>query len=362
MGTAAPDGRTALPLTSCEELHEEYGLGSERRRSRRPDDPDWGSPGSPRASPASEGFFEAQEGGRAFPARTVGPEASHTSFRAALELIALVAAPTALVTALAYYFGVMLTAARAEYFGIDNSVLHFTTRDYLLRSVDALFVPLGALFVAALAGLAIHALAQRYLRDRRAIRPVRWTSRATGALGFIVFVICVYAVFRDLPFGTYYLLPSIGLGIGLIVVAYAVYIEREAGASEGPSGASSRRPLPLPFLVLVGCIAVLSVFWAASDYASALGRGRAEDLAANLDDRPGVVVYSEQQLGIGGPGVTEQRVGGTTAYRFRYEGLRLLIESDKRFFLLPRKWTPEEGAVIVLPESPSTRLEFRPGS
>jgi hypothetical protein len=338
-------------------------LGIERRHPRSRDDPGLGSTGPRAKPPTTERLSEAPGDDRAFESRLPEPSRPRTSFRAAVELIALIAAPTALLTALAYYFGVRLSAARAEYFGIDNSVLHFTTRDYVLRSVDALFVPLGALFVAAILGLAVHSLASRHLDDERVVGPLRWTSRAAGTIGFIVFAICVYAVFRELPFHTYYLLPSLGLGIGLIVLAYAVYIEREVRANPHKSAdASTRRPLSVPFIVLVALVGVLSMFWATSDYAAALGRGRAKNLADNLDTRPGVVVYSERQLGIAGPGVIEQRVNGAAAYRFRYKGLRLLIESDRRFFLLPQGWTRSNGTVIVLPDTPSTRLEFSPGS
>lgn len=339
-------------------------MGSEPIRPRSRDESALGFHGSARDEPGSaERSVETgrDSGTVSFGARD--SSAPRTSFRAAVELIALVVAPTALLTALAYYFGVRLSAARAEYFGIDNSVLHFTTRDYVLRSVDALFVPLGALFVAALLALAVHAFVSHNLEDQRVSGPLRWTIRAAGCAGFVVFAICVYAVFRELPFHTYYLLPSLGLGIGLIVLAYAVYVEREVHAVTSRRAEASRhRPLSLPFIVVVGLVGVLSMFWATSDYAAALGRGRAKALAANLDARPSVVVYTERQLGIAGPGVVEKRADDAAAYRFRYSGLRLLIESDGRFFLIPNNWTRSKGAVIVLPDTPSVRLEFRRGS
>jgi hypothetical protein len=72
-----------------------------------------------------------------------GSSRERANFRGVLEAIGLVVAPTTLLTAVALYFGVKLTASRADYFGIDQSTLGFSTRDYLLRSTDAVFVPVG---------------------------------------------------------------------------------------------------------------------------------------------------------------------------------------------------------------------------
>ena len=106
------------------------------------------APGSPEREPSPPPAVPS-------PARepAAGPAASDGALpnpRRALELIGLVVAPTTLVTALAFYFGWVLTNSRASYFGIDASALGYSTQDYLLRSADALFVPLGSVFVLAL--------------------------------------------------------------------------------------------------------------------------------------------------------------------------------------------------------------------
>ena len=54
-----------------------------------------------------------------------------------------------LITALAYYFGYRREQAFADFFGIDPSALGFTTNDYVLRSVDALFVPVTVVLLVA---------------------------------------------------------------------------------------------------------------------------------------------------------------------------------------------------------------------
>jgi hypothetical protein len=46
------------------------------------------------------------------------------------------------------------------------------------------------------------------------------------------------------------------------------------------------------------------------------------------------------------------------SYRFRYDGLTLVLQSDDQFVLLPRDWTKDDGVAVVLPRSDSVRIEF----
>lgn len=48
------------------------------------------------------------------------------------------------------------------------------------------------------------------------------------------------------------------------------------------------------------------------------------------------------------------------AYRFRYEGLKLIPQSGNQYLFLPASWAPTNGAAIVLPRSETLRLEFSP--
>src|SRR5690348_12442394 len=78
--------------------------------------------------------------------RVVNSATEHTNpvaIRNILENLSLFVAPPTLVVALAFWFGWRLTNTRSEYFGIDSSTLGFSTSDYLLRSADAIFVPIA---------------------------------------------------------------------------------------------------------------------------------------------------------------------------------------------------------------------------
>ena len=288
------------------------------------------------------------EGRAEEPAEAQPDKAGRATLHGARELIGLAAGSATFLTALAFYFGWTLTNARASYFGIDPSTLGFTTTDYVLRSADAMFVPLGAIIFTALAGVAIHSVVRIRLRDRLSRTALTRAAWVCGAVGLVLLGLGIAAVFRPLPFPTHYLFAPLSPALGAGLLAYAVYLVH------GPLS-----PAPI---VLVGALVILSAFWAASEYADALGRGRAERLAASLDTRPSVVVYARERLQLDLEGVTETALDRRdSAYAFRYEGLRLLVLGGDKYFLLTEDWSPEEGVAVVLPDTDDLRVEFRSG-
>jgi hypothetical protein len=295
--------------------------------------------------------------------------------RSIIELVALVVAPTTLLVALAFYFGWRLTQSRAAYFGIDYSTLGFSTEDYLLRSTDALFVPLMAILLVGLVALVANTFVKGCVESRRRLGLIRRAVLVSAIVGAVLVMVGVYRAFRSLPFEVHYLVAPVSLGLGIALLAYSAHVhdelvssdeERSTGnASSGDvSTAAPRRRLGLgPLGIVLVCLTlVLSAFWATSEYAAALGRGRAERLAAALSGLPGVIVYSKQEIGLSGPGVVEQALDMSgSAFKYRYTGLRLLVHSGDKYFLLPAGWTRFAGTAIVLPESSELRFEFRVG-
>jgi hypothetical protein len=275
----------------------------------------------------------------------------------------LVVAPTTLVTALAFYFGWVMTNARALYFGIDSSALGFSTQDYLLRSADALFVPLGTALVLALGIAWLHAHVLRQLADRGRRTRLRIAARTAAVTGGALFAVGIVSVFKPLSFSPHYLFPPAAPGIGIALLAYGLYL---IGRVEGPERRGVARVADgrtrATTTVLVGLLIVLSLFWTAATYARALGRGRSAQLATTLSTRPHVTVFAPKRLNIQADGVGEQRLTRDhLAYRYRYSGLRLLIRSGGKYFLLPDGWTRSNGTAIVLADSPEYRFEFGAG-
>jgi hypothetical protein len=280
--------------------------------------------------------------------------------RGAFEFVALLVAPTTLVTALAFYFGWVLTNSRASYFGLDASALGFSTQDYLLRSADALFVPLGTVLVLTLGVVSLHTYAIRQLADRNRRLRLRLAARSTAFVGSVLLALGIFSVFEPLSISPYYLFPPASPGIGIALLAYGLHLlDRIEAVERSRIGSAIDAHSRTMILALIALLMVLSSFWTASTYAQALGRGRAARLAATLSARPHVTVFSPTRLDIEAPSVIERRLTGRDlAYRYRYSGLRLLIRSGGKYFLLPDKWTHADGAAIVLLDSPNYRFEF----
>jgi hypothetical protein len=311
--------------------------------------PDDGRRGAPAAAPASAGTIID-------PIPVAEPPAALV--RDARKLVALlgaVVAPATLVTALAYYFGWRRERAFAGYFGIDSSVLGFSNSDYVLRSVDALFVPFAVVLLVVFAVLCLHVL----VADRVARFDVAPLAAAAG-LGAIAIGIAL-AVGHPIAASHGYL-QALGPGVGAILVAYSV--NRWRPRAGGAAGAA-----------YVGiAIALVSAFWATAEYADTRGRSEAERLARNLGVDPQVSVFSRSNLNIdtgegsaaanGCPALklTKARRG---AYPYRYDGFVLLLRSNGKLFLTPEPafdvWDAKFDPIFVLPDDGSIRIQLKRG-
>ena len=274
-----------------------------------------------------------------------------------------VVAPTTLFTALLYYFGWVYTNARALYFGLDPSALGFSTQDYLLRSIEPVFFPLSVLLIVALVLLAAHralwSWAGKAGKQARPRAPAVVT--VLTAAGLLVFVVGASGWVGRPLLGTHFLVTRLGLGLGPAIVFYAMRFRRRFVARpDSVTQPDDDRTTSAAF-ALVMLLLTIGLFGAVDDWAEAIGRERARQAAANLAARPGVVVFSRERLQIGGPGIEVKELAGEeSAYRFRYHGLRLLVRSDGKYFLLPDGWTRTSGRALILPDSKELRYEFHP--
>ncbi|MFG2500706.1 hypothetical protein ACGFSB_21125 [Streptomyces sp. NPDC048441] len=311
-------------------------------------------------------------------------------------LFGAVAAPASFVTALLYYFGWHHAYWFFYYFGVNATTLGLGTTDYLMRSLDALFVPMVTIAAIGLVAFWGHDLLRARLAAGYRPHMLSVIVPTMAVVGFLLALGGLWSV-RARTFLTPHLaLAPLSLASGVILLAYALQLRRALAASEtrpaspvapttadstpesasGSTGDTPPAPLTPPdrpplrpewaavaewgaVFVLVG----LSLFWAANDYAAAVGRGRAAHFGATLAEQPTAVLYSERDLAIHEPGVRELRCGdGKSAYGFRYEGLALVIQSADQYVLVPKSWTPSSGVALVLPRTDSVRLEFVPVS
>ena len=79
-------------------------------------------------------------------------------------------------------------------------------------------------------------------------------------------------------------------------------------------------------------LAAATFLIAASSFGALSGANRAEEVAKNLSLLPAVSIVSEKDLMLAGPGISRSILPAGT----RYDGLRLLLRSGGRLFLLPQ--------------------------
>ncbi|MEV4110200.1 hypothetical protein [Nonomuraea sp. NPDC049695] len=267
-------------------------------------------------------------------------------------ILAHIVAPTTLVVAIMMYFGAVYTNNMYGRLGVDSSMLGLSVQDYVLRSVPVAIEPLVVVLLAALIVPSAHAcLIRSCTRHRTA---TTWSLAAAAVLGAVAVgagILSIAGRMTQLP----PIFMPICLGLGIFVVAYSwsLYTRFNPRQTISPAGRMVQRTV---------CVALLLVLllWAVTDYARQRGQERAYQYWAHSAMLPSTVVYAPRRLYLEGPGITETTLPDPNAmFRYRYTGLRLLIDSNRRYFLLPACWaTSPEARAIALPADDSLRLEF----
>ncbi|MFI1938425.1 hypothetical protein ACH44C_14770 [Streptomyces purpureus] len=272
-------------------------------------------------------------GGTATPPAPAPDDATAPAPGRVAELLGTFGSLLSLFTAVLFYFGWASTDAETKALGLRDNLFRLSTADYLLRSVNALYLPV---LVAAV--LAFGAYAGHRRVPEPVVRGMRWAW--VGALGAV---------------GVYPLAPGVGevavplaVLVGVLLTAYA-----------------RTRDAPRPRLwALALLLAVVALFWSVYAYAGIVGRGRAADTARSVaGGLPAVVVFSEKDLLIRGGGSCLSLVAEKgSPYRYRYAGLRLFHVSGDRLYLVPRHWAPWDGTLHVLEDKgDKMRLEYVSG-
>lgn len=277
-----------------------------------------------------------------------------------VKILGAVVAPTTLLTALLYYFGWSHAYWFCDYFGVNSTVLGFTSTDYLMRSVDALFVPMTVAACAALLAVWGHTVLRARLAAGYRPRVLRFLIPGALVLGGVLLVGGFLSVFVTTVLSEHLVAAPLSLGFGVLVLVYVIHL-RQLIAGRPQVDGPGRGWVAVAEWAVVFVLIGLSLFWAATDYSAAVGRSRAGDFVAGLRGYPNVVIYSERGLSLHAPGIRQVRcTDADAAYRFRYDGLKLVLESGDEYLFLPTQWTPAHGVAILIPRTDSLRLEFFP--
>ncbi|MFL6239316.1 MAG: hypothetical protein ACJ735_07515 [Actinomycetes bacterium] len=281
--------------------------------------------------------------------------------RRTMRLLTSVVAPATLLTSLLYYFGWTEAHASANYLGIDESVLGFTTQDYLLRSVNAVFWPLAVGLIVAALALRGHVTVMRAVVHTRHQRHVQVVAGVVALLGLIAVVYGSLALHHHWIFRGDFSIAPLCLTAGAAAIAYAFSLFERAhvvGNPHASTGAGSSSLAVFAVAMLIG----VGLFWQVAEWANSVGVGKTRDLVAHLDSRPSVTLYSAKRLQLDGKSVTETSLPSSdSAYLYRYDGLRLLLRSGGKYLLLSDQWNRVDGRTFVIDDTAQVRLEFTPG-
>lgn len=281
-----------------------------------------------------------------------GQEDGDPRWKRAVDMLAVIGPPLTIATALLVYFGWARTDAQAKAMGLDVSLFGYTVQDFVLRSIPSLFIPLVWLLIVAVLWLTVDRFLTGQLAGGRAA-----VIRRLAAVILVAGVACAAAMWLVVilqPERTVLFVPYIMAG-GVLLAAWGLSLWRRSREGEGRGIPALSRGSEK---TLIFCLVTLLLFWGTSDYAQALGRG----LAVSYEQRslllPTAVVYSRDRLGISAPNVREQSSGTAEHPVYQYTGLRLLVVSGGRIFLLNEGWTLRSGKVVVLRDDPGMRVEY----
>jgi len=274
-----------------------------------------------------------------------------------------IAAPITLVSTLLFYFGYVYTKSQYAYFGVDVDTIGLTPRDYVMRSPQPLLVPLLVLVVLSVAAVALSGRLRAEAGERRALpdgdahvrrvaRP--WVIGSGAVLGAGLLLLLGYAWWGAWPYLSLVSALLIGVGAGVCASALPFATTKAPGTVAG-----------LWVLVLA------AAFWAVSITADWSGRGQAEQVARNLDELPAVILDSPADLHlrntvaapedlcwVSGPAPDPACAALTDEPRYRYRGLRLLVQGPSAMFLVPSAWSPS-ATTLMVPRTSDARLQFQ---
>ncbi|NUT97644.1 MAG: hypothetical protein HOY78_37040 [Saccharothrix sp.] len=264
------------------------------------------------------------------------------------RLLALLSEAAA-ISAVLYYFGWIRTEATFARFGVNLSLLELATTDYILRSINSAFPPLIGLGVVLVALTAAH---RRWVVPALSVEPTRRAHRVTRAAIRVVTAVC-----------------GLGLALaGLGVIAQdtvgkplgwwlpAILVVGSAGLMYVGSAVGATTPVRS---VVLPALAVFGGLWLVTVHAQHTGTEFGDRFVAALPRQPEVVLYSAERLAIAGPGVDVAPIAQEgTRFKYRYTGLRMLIHTRDRYFLVASEWQRGRDATYVVRAADDTRIDI----
>ncbi|MFI8992598.1 hypothetical protein [Streptomyces sp. NPDC053542] len=272
--------------------------------------------------------------------------ASRSSSR--FEIINTIVGTGSVIAGLMFYAGVMYSSAYYSYFHLHVFALDFGFPQMMIRSVRLVTLPV--LIALALLALAPHT-PELLISLRVPRRITDWTCRTGRAAARRYALVTAAGVALMLMWQH---IQPYGWAAPVLVAAGLLLGQSDAAHPAGPVRGLWSRALPT-------AAAGLFLVWAVALVAGELGRQDARKAADHLVRRTAVVVLSTERLSITGPGLVAEELKGMR-YRYRYTGLRLLLERDRRYYLLPVGWQKRTDPLYVIEDDGNTLIQLMPGT
>ncbi|MGW4878107.1 hypothetical protein ACWEPI_16250 [Streptomyces sp. NPDC004262] len=278
------------------------------------------------------------------------PPAVRSSRRAPLDLVNSATGAVSFLGSLLLYAGYIYINAYFGYFHLDSFAIGFSTFELIVRSLRLATLPtlevlaLILLMPGLLRLLALLPVQDRYLRGvRRTGRAIARAHIAVAASGVLLMLLWRW------------IQPNAWVAPSLVAMGLLLGRTRAAAPVRATHSPAWERAGAL-------VVAGLFLIWAVALVAGQLGRQDARNDAGQLVRRVAVVVVSTDRLSMVSPGVVYEDLGPGTHYRYRYSGLRLLIERDHRYYMVSLGWRRDIDPTFVIEDDDSVRIELRAGT
>jgi hypothetical protein len=325
-----------------------------------------------------------------------------------LSIIGTITSQVVFITALFYYFGWVYTRSYFDYFGIDTSLVGYSTADYVLRSINVAFRPFVYLAFAALASLAFHRIVMapalmRMTSDlpissntttsevaalvppprsprsglgrvvgsvfssaralghwRLGLSAVRWIIGVSQAVALVLAgAVLAGLVFPDQFGASLGLLSPLSLVLSVSLLGYIAHVRSTYPDVFAVTMAHWRTASSRAYGLTLLALGLVAGLWVVGVYGDQVGTRLATNTAAQLPIQPGVIIYSTERIALNGPGINVREiVGSDSKYHYQYTGLRLLLRASDKLLLLPASWQRGHDRVLLIRDDDSIRIDI----
>ncbi|MFD8212638.1 hypothetical protein ACFV2U_02590 [Streptomyces sp. NPDC059697] len=249
-----------------------------------------------------------------------------------------VAAQASFVAALMFYLGAMYTTSFYGYFNLTLNTLNLGFSGLVLQSLHLLRreVLVVAVIVLVAAGIPWSRFGGRFGEpaDGDGRSPLR---TAAARLHLVVVGAGLVLLVMSSAIAPY------GWVAPLIVAAGLLLGQCRDTTSDRRAGL---RHKAVPFFA-----AAVFLFWALTQITWQLGERDAKERARDVTRWTGVLILSTHRLALPQDSLVTEDLGEPFHPRYRYTGLRLLLERDGRYYVVSRGWKPRRDPLYVIRES-----------